>query len=137
MSAGIEIVKGRFFKLFFFGAWKDPFGNEHDVMGAMFRDAGEPWRATYRFRDYASKDPWDIRDAKRWYELKGKTVPESDTIDQEGQMLERDLRLAFGQMPDVEVQFVEVGSDDPDRVFEVLQEQPWCHTKPMDIKGQA
>jgi len=108
---------------------------DRDWLASVWRDGEGPWHIDYRFRYYATCDKGDAfsgKDEKSEYSATARPgMTETEVCTSVRLMGEMLVRTGFNDKIDV----VETKSDDPAKVFELLQGRPWFHVKPVSEAG--
>lgn len=84
-----------------------------DILGALYREGDEPWRARYRFR-------YDADERRNEYTL----VAEGKTVDEMATVMTTVMRQA-AVMAGGEVYTVKIDGG-WEKALSLLSEQPWC-----------
>lgn len=105
-----------------------------DLFGVLWRDPGEAWVFSYRFRYYASADPHDDRDEKSgWRATFPRGVAEDEAV--------RKVREVFGAIARVgllgEVDEVAVETADEEEATRKIIARPWAHVRPDQLGGKV
>jgi hypothetical protein len=112
-------------------------GNGMDFLGTAYRDEGKDWELVYRFRYYASDDPHDERDEKKWFRA---IVPQTKTEEEVSTILDAMAAelvsrgfLAFG----TKVSRVELRTANAEENAMKIVKQPYSHISPTSAGGDA
>jgi hypothetical protein len=97
-----------------------------DIMGAMFREGpcGE-WTLRWRMRYSVSSDPFDERDEKIWRQA----VCRKGIDREEAFTTADDMFVALAKQFDLNVDRMELDTDDPAKIFEHFKGKEWAHSK--------
>jgi hypothetical protein len=109
-------------------------GETKDILVFLYQDKAGVWQATYRFRYYNSPDPFDKQDKKSWFGLKPKQQDEGTRFQLEkalDSMLEVLKAQGFGDYGPHKV----VVDGPPNKLMEMLKDQPWAHLRTEPING--
>lgn len=123
----IEFKEGRYisFLVFLYGKEK------RDWLAYGYRDPGDVWRASYRFRYYAKgpdQDPWNGQDKKIGFDIildSGADVLEGKLVDTFRVITSTMIAQGFNDRID----WLDIRSNDPKRALELLSKRPWAHMK--------
>lgn len=106
-----------------------------DWMGAIYKANDEaPWRLRCRLRVYASADPFDADDEKRWTTLEYKGVGSDEEVFAQAVRSVEKIAARLGGT----LQILR-GPYTSDQYIEVLKKQPWAHIEkhPKSIKEES
>lgn len=116
----IEIKPARYFSQFWFvGGSKSGV----DFLAALWRDEGSvEWHLQYRFRYYnpESKDPFDNKDRKSWFNMAFKS--EEEKAISAGEMIATMTHMKYGGLFDR----IPIKSSDPKTVAVMFERAPWA-----------
>jgi hypothetical protein len=103
-------------------------GDNRDWMGAVTRKRGEEvFEIRYRFRYYASLDPFDTNDRKNWYMATLKPGISEEEVIQNMHMMARVMTLGPGFFPEVDFGIVRDYGMEP--FAKVLGAKSWMSTR--------
>lgn len=125
MNAIIPIEAGRYF---LFIAYVYGY-QQRDWLATAWRDSvSEPWTVTYRFRYYGpDPSPWSGEDEKNIFEMK---IPADDvTEDRLAESFKAVARALVSEGFNDRLDWIDVRTDDPTRVIDLLSARPWAHVK--------
>lgn len=95
-----------------------------DWLAALFRKPGEGWRFVYRFRYDAEGD---MPERRNWFTVNLKTRPSADACLEELRPVIHLLGEGMGAALDGAMHTLVLETDDPDKVFEAMKGEVWCH----------
>jgi hypothetical protein len=112
-------------------------GQDRDWLAYVSRRAGEPWTTHWRFRYYAEgadQDPWNGKDERSVWSAKAADGSEASREKSLAMMrLSAETLVAHGYNDAID--WLEVGSDDPDVVLALLATRSWVHRRVEGLPG--
>lgn len=105
-------------------------GPEQDVFGAIWRNEKGGVVCRYRFKYWNSKNPFDAKDKRNWWEITSKDAS-SESIEDRAQKLRDELRKSMEMLADVgsgELSWLDVNGDHL-VALNVIRKQHWAHAK--------
>jgi len=131
----VFVIDGeRYYSMLWFMA-----GPCQDWMAALWRDEGKPFVITYRFRYYASEDPFEKKDRRSVYDITlGDHVTEDKAIESVNVVAERLLAAGFAPIGGrgAGIHKVPVRTRDAGIISSALEAQEWAHIQTEKVAAE-